>query len=356
MRLLITGICGFVGSTVALALRNLRPDAHISGIDNFCRPGSETNRSRLRAAGITVAHADMRCASDFDNLPACDWIIDGAANPSVLAGISGGATSRQLMEHNLFGGVNLLEYARRIKAGFILLSTNRVYNIPALTQIPLKVEDRAFTFDASQSAPEGVSARGINETFSTAPPISLYGATKLASEVLAFEYGQAFGFPVIVNRCGVLAGETQFGVAEQGIYSFWVRMYASRRPLKYLGFGGSGNQVRDAIHPNDLADLLLRQMENQQASSGHTWNVGGGPANAMSLAQLSRWCAQQFGEHEIAPDGTPRPFDVPWMVMDNSRVEQTFGWKPATSLEQILAGIAAHHRDNPHWLELSKNA
>src|SRR5207237_2594174 len=122
------------------------PDAKVSGIDNFCRPGSETNRLRLRQAGVHVAHADMRCASDFETLPACDWIIDGAANPSVLAGV-GGTSSRQLMEQNLNGAVNLLEYARRMKAGFILLSSNRVYNIPALTKIPLKVDDSAFVFD-----------------------------------------------------------------------------------------------------------------------------------------------------------------------------------------------------------------
>jgi CDP-paratose 2-epimerase len=356
MHVLITGICGFVGSTIAVAMRRLRPDAKISGIDNFCRPGSETNRLHLQKAGVHVGHRDVRCASDIDTLPDCDWIIDAAANPSVMAGIGGGASSRQLMEHNLLGGVNLLEYAKRCKAGFILLSSNRVYNIPALTKIPLKVADSAFVLDTSQPLPPGLSNRGIGDAFSIAPPVSLYGATKLASEALALEYGQAFGFPTVVNRCGVLAGETQFGVPEQGIYSFWIRAYALRRPMKYLGFGGTGHQVRDAVHPNDLADLLLRQIENPQQSSGKIWNVGGGAANAMSLAQLSRWCADMFGKHEVQADGTPRPFDVPWMVMDNQNVEQAFGWQPQTSLTEILSGIAAHHRQNPNWLELSSNA
>jgi CDP-paratose 2-epimerase len=356
MHVLITGVCGFVGSTIALAMRRLRPDANISGIDNFCRPGSETNRLHLQKAGVNVGHRDVRCASDIDTLPDCDWIIDAAANPSVMAGIGGGASSRQLMEHNLQGAVNLLEYAKRSKAGFILLSSNRVYNIPALTTIPLKVADTEFVLDTSQPLPPGLSDRGIGEAFSTAPPVSLYGATKLASEALALEYGEAFGFPVVVNRCGVLAGETQFGVPEQGIYSFWIRAYALRRPMKYLGFGGTGHQVRDALHPNDLADLLLRQMENPQLGSGKIWNVGGGAANAMSLAQLSRWCAETFGQHDVQPDGTPRPFDVPWMVMDNQNVTQAFGWQPQTPLIEILSGIADHHRQNPNWLELSSNA
>jgi CDP-paratose 2-epimerase len=356
MRILIAGICGFVGSTLALALRELRDDAKVIGIDNFCRPGSETNRRRLQDAGITVAHGDIRCASDVEMLPDCDWIVDAAANPSVLAGTVGGASSRQLMEHNLLGAVNLLEYARRSKAGFILLSSSRVYNIPALTKLPVKVDDEAFVLDAEQALPAGISARGISETFSTAAPVSLYGATKLAAEVLALEYGQAFDFPVVVNRCGVLAGETQFGVPQQGIYSFWIRMYALRRPLKYIGFGGTGHQVRDALHPRDLADLLLRQTEHSSRSSGKVWNVGGGAAGAMSLAQLSRWCADTFGEHKVQADGTPRPFDVPWVVMDNRNVEQTFDWRPRIGLVEILSGIAAHHRANPNWLELSNSA
>lgn len=356
MHILITGICGFVGSTIAMALRKLRPDLKVLGIDNFSRPGSETNRRRLQNAGIALVHRDVRCASDIEMLPNCDWIVDAAANPSVLAGIGGATSSRQLMEHNLLGAVNLLEYARRLKAGFILLSSNRVYNIPTLTKLPLKVDDAAFVLDTSQPLPPGLSARGIGEAFSTTPPVSLYGATKLASEALALEYGDAFGFPAVVNRCGVLAGETQFGVPEQGIYSFWIRMYALRRPMKYLGFDGTGHQVRDALHPQDLADLLVRQIENPQLSSGNIWNIGGGAANAMSLAQLSRWCADAFGEHAIQADGTPRPFDVPWMVMDNRKVEQAFGWQPRTTLAEILSGIAAHHRQNPNWLELSNNA
>ena len=356
MHVLITGICGFVGSTIALAMRRLRPEAKISGVDNFCRPGSETNRLHLQKAGVHVGHRDVRCASDIDTLPACDWIIDAAANPSVMAGIGGGTSSRQLMEHNLLGAVNLLEYAKRCKAGFVLLSSNRVYNIPALTKIPLRVVDSAFVLDTSQPLLPGLSDRGIGEAFSTAPPVSLYGATKLASEALALEYGQAFGFPAVVNRCGVLAGETQFGVPEQGIYSFWIRAFASRRPMKYLGFGGTGHQVRDALHPNDLAELLLRQIEKPQLSSGKVWNVGGGAANAMSLAQLSRWCADIFGKHDVQSDGAPRPFDVPWMVMDNQNVGQTFGWQPQISLTEILSGIADHHRQNPNWLEISSNA
>src|SRR5205814_4769228 len=87
MKLLVTGICGFVGSSLATWFREHQPSFKISGIDNFVRPGSETNRSILRSRGISVQHGDVRNASDFENLPAVDWVIDAAANPSVLAGV-----------------------------------------------------------------------------------------------------------------------------------------------------------------------------------------------------------------------------------------------------------------------------
>ena len=117
MRILITGACGFVGSSVAESLLERRQGLAIVGLDNLMRPGSETNRARLRQLGIQFIHADIRAASDLENLPAADWVIDAAAAPSVLAGVQGPLSSRQLFEHNLASLVNLLEYAKRHRAG-----------------------------------------------------------------------------------------------------------------------------------------------------------------------------------------------------------------------------------------------
>ena len=89
MKLLITGICGFAGSTLALHLREFKPGLEIFGVDNFIRAGSELNRRRLQSAGIKVLHADLRSADDIAALPAASWVLDAAANPSVLAGIAG---------------------------------------------------------------------------------------------------------------------------------------------------------------------------------------------------------------------------------------------------------------------------
>ena len=341
---------------MAETLRTLRPAWEIGGVDNFIRPGSETNAGRLRALGVEVLHGDIRAASDVDALPGADWLVDAAANPSVLAGVDGKSSSRQVVEHNLLGTINLLEYCRRHAAGCVLLSTSRVYSIPPLAALPVEVVGDAFQLRAGVALPTGVSAAGVREEFSVAAPISLYGATKLASETLALEYGGSFGFPVWINRCGVLAGAGQFGRADQGILAYWINAWLRRKPLRYIGFGGNGAQVRDAFHPRDLAELLVRQMEcapEAAADKPRVVNVGGGSGNVFSLATLSDWCRQRFGEWTVTADPQPRAFDIPWMVMDNVTVQQTWGWQPPTSLETILNEVARHAAEHPDWLEMS---
>lgn len=353
MRILISGVCGFVGNTLARGLLENVSAREIIGLDNLSRSGSELNLDPLRKRGVTVRHADLRVPSDLESLPAVDWILDAAANPSVLAGLDGTTSSRQLLEHNLFGTVNLLEIAKRHRAGFTLLSTSRVYSVKALSEIPVIVEDAAFAPDLAVPLPEGVSGRGIAENFSTTPPLSLYGASKLASETIALEYGQAFEFPVWINRCGVLAGAGQFGHAEQGIFSFWLNAYLRRQPLRFIGFDGAGHQCRDCFHPRDLLPLLEKQFAASDSDKPGIVNLGGGPENAMSLAQLSRWCEARFGSHQVASAPEPRPFDVPWLVMDTRLAEKHWGWRPATTLDAILKEIAAHAEAHPDWLRVS---
>lgn len=349
MRVLITGICGFVGSSLALALQDRLERCEIAGIDNLLRPGSEMNRSMLRSRGIRFIHGDVRVRSDWESAPASDWVIDAAANPSVLAGVDGRSSPRQLAEHNLGGTLNALEYCRAHKAGLILLSSSRVYSVRDLAALPVLERERAFAPSFETCPIEGVSAAGITEEFSVKQPVSLYGATKLASEIMAIEYGATFGFPVWVDRCGVLAGAGQFGTAEQGIFSYWLHAHASRLPLRYIGFGGKGYQVRDAFHPVDLADFIVLQVRRDPPSDA-IYNLGGGASNAMSLAQLTAWCDVRFGKHEPESDPKPRPFDIPWLVMDSGRAAREFQWAPKRSLGSILEDIARHAEENPGWL------
>ncbi|MDD2364868.1 MAG: NAD-dependent epimerase/dehydratase family protein [Desulfuromonadaceae bacterium] len=353
MKILITGICGFVGSSLALAWRSADPDAEIIGLDNFVRAGSEVNRQKLAKMGIRILHVDIRTPSDFEALPNVDWVIDSAANSTVLAGIDGYTSSRQLVEHNLFGTINILEYCKRCGAGFILISTSRVYSIAALSELKVETVGAAFRPANNQELPYGISSSGIAETFSTAAPVSLYGSSKLASEALALEYGEAFGFPVWINRCGVMAGAGQFGRPDQGIFAFWINAWIRSHPLKYIGFGGKGYQVRDCMHPNDLIPLIRKQVSSLVSGSERLINLGGGNQNSISLYELSCWCSERFGRRIVESQHEERRFDIPWLVLDTSLAEKKWGWRPATHINEILEEIAAHAERNPDWLEIS---
>jgi CDP-paratose 2-epimerase len=354
MKLLITGICGFVGSSLAEGLLERRAGISIVGIDNLMRPGSELNASRLkRKLGVTFIHGDVRNASDFETLPAVDWVIDAAANPSVLAGIQSGSSSRQLVEHNLSGVVNVLEYCKASKAGLLLLSTSRVYSIEALVSLPLRAEGGAFQLDEKANLPVGVSAQGLGEDFSTRAPVSLYGSTKLAAETLALEYGEAFNFPVWINRCGVLAGAGQFGTPDQGVFSYWIHAHARRDALRFIGFDGTGQQTRDVFHPRDLTVLADAQMNTSRAHGQRVYCAGGGAANAISLARLNAWCDARFGIHTPSADTRPRPYDIPWVIMDSSDAARDFGWRIEIPMQRVFEEIAQHAECNPGWLETS---
>ena len=244
-----------------------------------------------------------------------------------------------------------LLYAATCSAAGWILSYFRILNAPAhlavhflfLTSIcffyrtPLKKSFR----------PEiGLTEKGISEIFPTTPPASLYGTSKRCSELLALEYAEAFGFPVWINRCGVLAGAGQFGRADQGIFSFWIRSWKEKRPLKYIGFDGCGSQVRDCLHPRDLLPLLQKQLQGHKPSDPkdgidvRVCNFSGGTKNSISLAQLSDWCRARFGPHEVGSDPQPRPYDLPWVVLDSTRATKLWNWHHKTSLETIFSEIS----------------
>lgn len=338
MKILITGACGFVGASLAERLLQSREGLALTGIDNLSRKGSETNVARLKKLGVEFFRGDIRDAEDLKKLPAADWVLDCAANPSVLAGFNQDSNPAEVVDHNLVGTLRVLEYCRTHRAGLILLSTSRVYSTEELGRLPLKVSGNRFTLDGEKAAIPGAGPKGIYENFSTGTPLSLYGATKLASEIMALEYGNAFSFPVWINRCSVLAGAGQFGKADQGILSYWIYRYALDKPLAYIGYGGKGFQVRDFFHPDDLVSLILKQMaEPLKTSKPRVVNLGGGLEGSLSLAELTAWCDRRAGrEKRIAVQPENRLFDVPYYISDSSLAGKTWGWRPETPLEKIL--------------------
>jgi CDP-paratose 2-epimerase len=331
-------------------LREGWPAWEILGLDNLVRAGSERNRQSLRERGVKLYHGDVRNPSDLETLPRCDWIIEAAANPSVLAGVDGKTSSRQLIEHNLVGTINMLELLKHWRCGFTILSTSRVYSIRSLAAIPVEVQGDRFVPRSDACLP-GFSSNGLTESFSTEPPLSLYGASKRASELLACEYAESFDLPVSILRCGVLAGAGQFGKIDQGIFSFWIHSWCRGRPLSYIGFNGTGCQVRDCLHARDLVPLMSRLITAPRSDAPRVFNVGGGLSQSASLRQLSEWCAQRFGPHPVGPEAKDRPFDVPWLVLDSSLAARIWGWKPQTPLTAIWTEIAEHAEENPSWLD-----
>jgi len=347
MRVLITGGAGFVGAYLARGFRE-QIGAEVVAFDNLRRRGSELNLPPFRRSGIEFVHGDVRIASDLEDLPGeFDLLVDAAAEPSVSSGLSG--SPRYVLETDLGGTLNSLEFARRRGSSFLLLSTSRVYSIPALKKIRLIETDTRYTIAEEQTV-AGVGKLGITEEFPVDAPRSFYGAGKLASEMLVQEYTAANGLQSIINRCGVIAGPGQFGKSDQGVFTMWVLYHYFRTPLRYTGFGGQGKQVRDLLHPADLFALIQKQLAVISDHSGKVFNVGGGPAISTSLRELTELCRERLGVVPISSIPGTSWVDVPLYISDCARARSAFGWEPARSMSQIVADIIDWIRHNENAL------
>ncbi|MDY6782887.1 MAG: NAD-dependent epimerase/dehydratase family protein [Cyanobacteriota bacterium] len=334
---LITGGAGFVGSTLALGLFQRYPHWKITAFDNLKRRGSELNLPRLQQAGIQFIHGDVRNAEDLD--PAVlqpDLILECSAEPSVLAGYS---SPGYVLQTNLVGTINCLELARKTQADFIFLSTSRVYPIPRLKVLQFTEKENKFELLKTQSLP-GASREGISEEFPLDGVRSLYGTTKLASELLIAEYADAYGFKTLIDRCGVLTGPWQMGKVDQGIFALWMAFHYFQKPLKYIGYGGTGKQVRDFLHIADLLDLIDIQIQNLEQLQGQTFNVGGGANNALSLYETTQFCQEITGNQvKITPVPEVRAGDIPIFVTDSRKVIAATGWRPQRDAKMTLTDI-----------------
>ncbi|HET7443417.1 MAG TPA: NAD-dependent epimerase/dehydratase family protein [Solirubrobacterales bacterium] len=351
--LLITGGAGFVGSNLAVSLAARHPDWEILALDNLYRKGSRLNLPRLEAAGVEFVEGDVREPADLQRLPKLSAMIECSAEPSVMSGVDG--DTGYLVHTNLTGAYNCLELARRDGAFLVFLSTSRVY--PVEPQVELRLEEAETRFElAAEQEVAGVSPAGISEQFPLDGHRTLYGATKLAAELLIEEYRAGLGVPAVIDRCGVIAGPWQMGKVDQGVFTHWMLAHEFRNPLTYIGFGGHGKQVRDLLHVEDLVDLVERQLLDPAAWDGRTVNVGGGRECSLSLRETTEICRRLTGnEVPIAPVAETRQGDVPIYLSDCARLFGMDDWRPRRSAEQVLVDIHEWIASDPERIAQALN-
>jgi CDP-paratose 2-epimerase len=333
-KVLITGGAGFVGGNLAVALAGR--DWDVIAFDSLHRRGSELNLPRLKAAGVTFVHGDVRDLDDLLEVGAVDALVECSAEPSVMAGVGGSPDF--VVRTNLVGAYHCLELARRHGAQVVFLSTSRVYPAAAIDALPYEEAETRF---------EWTEVPGIAEDFPLTGARTMYGATKLAAELLIEEYRAAYGLSAVVDRCGVIAGPWQMGKVDQGVFTHWMLSHMLGRPLKYIGYGGVGKQVRDLLHIDDLIDLIDEQLGAPEAWDGAVCNVGGGREISLSLQETTALCRELTGSSvEVTETDETRPGDLRIYLSDCSQLFARTPWRPRRSARDVLADIQTWIADN----------
>lgn len=348
--ILITGGAGFVGSNLAILLKEKYQTYTIICFDNLKRRGSELNINKLKERGIEFIHGDIRDKTDFDQIQMpVDCVIDAAAEPSVLAGLDG--NTDYLVGTNLNGTINALNFSLKHKASFIFLSTSRVYPIKAIEEINVEEVSTRFEIAATQKL-AGINVNGISEAFPLTGARSLYGATKLASEMMVEEYNEMFGLKTVINRCGVITGPYQMGKVDQGVVVLWMAKHFWKKDLSYVGYSGTGKQVRDMIHIKDLFNVVDMQIHQLEKFNGQVFNIGGGRKISASLQELTHICEEITGNKiTIRPVPETRKADIRLYITDNGKINALTGWMPQITVNEILEDIFQWIKNNEQQLK-----
>jgi CDP-paratose 2-epimerase len=335
--LLVTGSSGLIGSEVCTHFDQMGWSVH--GVDNnqravFFGPAGDTrwNQSRLEATLRSFVHHELDIRDRTAVLRLVeqvkpDAIVHTAAQPSHDRAA---AIPFDDFDTNAAGTLNLLEAARRYapEAPFAHMSTNKVYG-DAPNEIPLvELETR---WDYADQAYK----HGIPETFRIDRcKHSLFGASKVAGDVMVQEYGRYFGMPTCCLRGGCLTGPSHSGVELHGFLSYLVKCNVEGK--RYTVFGYNGKQVRDNIHSNDVARFIERFIENPRPAA--VYNIGGGKANSCSILEAFAMVADRTGlpmqweYSEKAREGDHICYysDLRQMMADYP------GWRPEISLGQTF--------------------
>jgi len=177
----------------------------------------------------------------------------------------------------------------------------------------------------------------INEKDDTTGAKSIYGLTKLSSEMFIEEFSYAFNLKYIINRCGVISGPLQFGKQDQGFVSLWIWKHFNKETLNYVGYGGHGNQIRDVLHIIDLCKLILIQIRKINTINNKIFTVGGSSQSYTSLSELTNICQKITNNTvKIGKKKNTSIYDIPYYVTDNKFVKKTYNWKPKKNIYDVV--------------------
>ncbi len=334
MKALITGGAGFIGSN--LAHRLVGQGHRVVVYDNLSRPGAEKNVDWLRTecdGGWTLLQADIR---DLEALlvPAAeaDVIYHLASQVAVTTSVQ---DPRLDFEVNALGTLNVLEAARLSGRRPIILyaSTNKVYG--GMEDVVVVEGETGYAY---QDYPDG-----IPESY----PLdfhSPYGCSKGAGDQYVRDYARIYGLPTVVFRQSCVYGPRQFGVEDQGWVAWFLIAAVTGRPITIYG---DGKQVRDVLWVDDLLDLYDLAVQRIDFAAGEVYNVGGGPANTMSVWRELGPILEGLMRHEVPVTYADwRPGDQKIFVADIHKAEQELGWRPRTSREEgvrrLYEWVTAH--------------
>jgi CDP-paratose 2-epimerase len=347
--ILVTGGAGFVGSTLCLQLKKKYPSYTIIAFDNLKRRGSELSLPDFHKNDIRFVHGDIRNMEDIESIGEFNVLVEASAEPSVTAGLDSNPT--YVINNNLYGSINCFNACLKYNAKLIFISTSRVYPIDIIEQANYKEDATRFSFHPSQFA-KGISFLGISEQLSLSGARSFYGTTKLASELFIQEYASFYHLKASITRFGVIAGPRQMGKTDQGIATLWMAKHFWKQPLKYIGYGGSGKQVRDILHIDDLVSLIDIQIHNIEKFEKKIYNAGGGIENSISLAEMTSICERITG-NKISIESIPetRQADLRIFITDNTQINEEIGWRPQKSVETLFRDIYTWIKENEEQLK-----
>ena len=333
MKILITGGCGFVGSNLALFLKKKGFTVHT--LDNLTRKGSRYNSNLLKKQKIKNYKINISNIKKIKSLPKYDLILDCCAEAAVEVSKD---DFDKVINTNLIGTINILKKSKNDKSKIIFISSSRIYPLEEMNKV-IKNKNLKSKIKISKMFSEKDKIIG---------PKTIYGLTKLCSEMLIEEFSYEYKLKYLINRCGVISGPLQFGKQDQGFVSLWIWRHLNKKKLSYIGYGGYGNQIRDVLHIDDLSELILLQIKNINKINNKLFTVGGSKTSYTSLSQLTKLCQKITGNKiKMGKVSKTSSYDIPYYLSDNTYVSNTYRWKPKRNINQVVM-------DTFLWLKKNK--